>query len=231
MNSVIVIPTYNEKENISFLIKEILTLKNISQIIVVDDNSSDGTGEVLKNLAQEIPQLIVIQRYKKLGLGTAYLEGFKLVLKENPDFILQMDGDFSHNPGYIPLMLEAIKDSDLVIGSRYICGGGIKNWSFWRKTLSRFGNLYVRLITGIPVRDATSGFKCFRREVLETLDLEKISSQGYAFQIEMNYLVWKKKFRIKEIPIVFYERKGGRSKLNWRIVFEALWRVWRLRFQ
>ncbi|MCM8784144.1 MAG: polyprenol monophosphomannose synthase [Candidatus Omnitrophica bacterium] len=230
MSFVVVIPIYNEKEHIKPLIKEILAVENVSKIIVIDDNSSDGTGGVLDELKEEVWQLKVIHRPQKLGLGTAYIEGFRLALKEDCNFILQMDGDFSHDPKYIPQMLEAIKTCDLVIGSRYISQGGIKNWSLWRRLLSKVASIYVRIITKMPLNDPTSGFKCFRRKVLEKITLDKIHSQGYAFQIEMNYLVWGNNFRIKEIPIVFYERKRGKSKLNLRIILEAMWRVWELRF-
>ncbi len=225
----IVIPTYNENENIETLSRDILALNKNFQIIVVDDNSPDGTGNILDNLVPKYPSLKVVHRSKKSGLGSAYGEGFKLALEEKADFILQMDADFSHQPAYIPRLLEAAKHADLVIGSRYVRGGGIKNWNFTRRFLSRLANLYVRIVTAMPVSDATSGFKCFRREVLENIDLDKISSEGYGFQIEMNYLVWQKGFRIKEIPIIFYERRLGKSKLSRRIIAEALWLVWRLR--
>ncbi|MCM8766352.1 MAG: polyprenol monophosphomannose synthase [Candidatus Omnitrophica bacterium] len=231
MTGIIVIPTYNESKNIALLIKTIFSLTDGLSIIAVDDNSPDGTGEILDSLAKEIPRLKVIHRHKKMGLGSAYTEGFKLALQEKSNFVFQMDGDFSHDPKYILQMLKAIKDYDLVIGSRYVPGGGVENWNFWRRILSKFGNLYVRLITGIPVRDTTSGFKCFRREVLESINLERISSEGYAFQIEMNYLVWQKGFRIKEIPIIFYERRREKSKINGRIILEALRIVWKLRYQ
>ncbi|MFN7170049.1 MAG: polyprenol monophosphomannose synthase, partial [Candidatus Omnitrophota bacterium] len=179
-------------------------------------------------LSQQFPLLRVIHRPLKLGLGTAYIEGFRMALKEKPDFIIQMDGDFSHHPQYILQMVSLIKDCDLVIGSRYIQGGEIRNWSFWRRLLSWGANFYVRIITRMPIYDATSGFKCFQRKVLEEIAIEKIRSQGYAFQIEMNYFVWRKKFRIKEIPIIFSERSRGKSKLHWGIIFEAFWLVWRL---
>lgn len=227
----IIIPTYNERENIERLVKEILNLNKDFRIIAIDDNSPDGTGEILDRLAQEYSQFKVIHRPGKQGLGTAYLDGFRLALKEKADFIFEMDADFSHEPAYLPKMLEAIKDCDLVIGSRYIRRGGIENWNFRRRFLSRLANLYVKLITGLPLSDSTSGFKCFRREVLETINLNKINSEGYAFQIEMNYLVWSKGYRIKELPIVFSERRLGKSKLSRKIIWEAVWLVWKLRFR
>jgi len=230
MKPIIVIPTYNENENIERLVKGILDLAKGFQIIVVDDNSPDGTGEILDTLARKYPQLKVIHRPEKLGLGTAYIEGFKLVLKEKADFIFEMDADLSHDLQYLSRMLEVINTCDLVIGSRYIHGGGVENWDFTRYLLSRLANLYVKTVTGMPVYDSTSGFKCFRREVLESIDLDEIDSEGYGFQIEMNYLAWKKGFRIKEVPIVFHERRLGKSKLSRKIIWEALWLVWKLRF-
>ncbi|MGE4357224.1 MAG: polyprenol monophosphomannose synthase [Candidatus Omnitrophota bacterium] len=229
MKVAIVIPTYNERENVETLVEEILSLDKDFHLIFVDDNSSDGTGKILDNLKEKYIQLQVIHRTEKLGLGSAYRAGFKFALKNQFDFIFQMDADFSHSPQYIPQMLSAIKDCDLVIGSRYIEGGRIKNWPPSRRLLSGMANLYVHIVTGMPIHDATGGFKCFRKEVLEEIDLDKISSDGYAFQIEMNYLVWKKNFQIKEIPIIFYERRKGKSKLNRKIIWEALWLVWRLR--
>ena len=230
MNLTIVIPTYNEKENIELLIRKILELSNDFQIIVVDDNSPDGTGEILDKLAQKTPQLKIIHRPKKLGIGSAYIEGFKFALKEKPDFIFQMDGDLSHDPKYLFSMLAEIKNCGLVIGSRYIKGGGIRYGNLIRRLLSRIANFYAKIMTEIPISDTTSGYKCFRREVLEKINLDNISSQGYAFQIEMNYLTWKRGFCIKEIPIIFYERSQGKSKMSFKIIWEAFLLVWKLHF-
>ncbi|MCX5657223.1 MAG: polyprenol monophosphomannose synthase [Candidatus Omnitrophica bacterium] len=228
MKSTIIIPTYNESENIERLIRQVLALPGDFRIIVVDDNSPDGTGKILDKLASQLAQIRVLHRPRKLGLGTANIEGFKLALKEKADLIFQMDGDLSHQPHYLIQMLEAIKNCDLVVGSRYIPGGGVKNWGLLRRLLSRMANLYVRKITGMPLYDSTSGLKCFRREVIEYFNLDCISSEGYAFQIEMDYLAWKNNFRIQEIPIVFSERLRGKSKLNRKIIFEAFWLAWKL---
>jgi dolichol-phosphate mannosyltransferase len=230
MKSMIVIPTYNEKENIKRLVKEILRLKDNFQVLIVDDNSPDGTGRIADKLSEEYPEVKVIHRKGKLGLGSAYIEGFKYALKEGVDYIFEMDADFSHDPKYLPLFLEKIKDCDVVIGSRYLNGVSVVNWPIRRLILSYGASLYVRFLTGLKIKDCTGGFKCFRREVLENIDLDKIESDGYAFQIEMNYKCHRKGCRIREIPIIFVDRHSGTSKMNRRIVFEAFFVVWRLMF-
>jgi len=230
MKATIIIPTYNERQNIERLIELIIELGKDFHIIIVDDNSPDGTGEVADKLALEFEQVKVIHRIRKLGLGTAYMEGFKRALKDGADYIFEMDADFSHDPKYLPTFMEAIKDNDLVLGSRYIRGGAVVNWPFRRLLLSRMASFYVRTITGLPVADPTGGFKCFGRNVLESIGLDGIRSNGYAFQIEMTYKAWKKGFRIKEIPITFVERGHGKSKMGLRIILEAIWIVWKLKF-
>jgi len=230
MKSTTIIPTYNERQNIDGLIKSIINSQEDFHIIIVDDNSPDGTGEIADKLALEFKQVKVIHRARKLGLGTAYMEGFKRALKEGADYIFEMDADFSHDPKSLPNFMEAIKDNDLVLGSRYVRGGGVVNWPFRRLLLSKMASFYVRAITGLPVADPTGGFKCFRRNVLESICLDDIRSNGYAFQIEMTYKTWKKGFRIKEIPITFVERGRGKSKMGLRIILEAIWIVWKLKF-
>ncbi len=227
MSALIIIPTYNERENLKRLVEDIFALGLNVGILVVDDNSPDGTGEIADELACE--QVNVIHREKKLGLGTAYLEGFRYAIERDFDYIFEMDADFSHEPGYLPSFLEKIKGCDLVLGSRYVSGGGAKNWSLRRQLLSKGGNLYARLILGLKIKDLTGGFKCFRREVLEAIDLENINSDGYAFQIEMTYKVSKKGYKIEELPICFAERRAGKSKISRQIFWEALLMVWKLR--
>ena len=229
MKSLIIIPTYNEKENLENLVEQILSLRMNAQILIIDDNSPDGTGRIADELSQKHKKIQVIHRHGKMGLGTAYIEGFKYALKTDADCIFEMDADFSHKPQYLPFLLEKIKEFDLVLGSRYVKGGGTKNWSFGRRLLSRGGNLYTRTILGINVKDLTGGFKCFRRKVLKEINLDKIRSDGYGFQIEMTYRVYQKGFKIAEIPIVFTERRAGKSKMSKRVVREALLMVWRLR--
>jgi len=230
MKTTIIIPTYNERQNIERLTKLIIELGKDFHIIIVDDNSPDGTGEIADKLALEFEQIKVIHRARKLGLGTAYAEGFKRALKDDADYIFEMDADFSHDPKYLPTFMEAVKDNDLVLGSRYVRGGGVVNWPFRRLLLSKMASFYVRAITGLPVADPTGGFKCFRRNVLESIGLDSIRSNGYAFQIEMTYKAWKKRFNIKEIPITFVERGRGKSKMGLRIILEAIWIVWKLKF-
>jgi dolichol-phosphate mannosyltransferase len=229
MKTIIVIPTYNERENIEQLAKLIIELGEDFHILIVDDNSPDGTGEIADKLARELEQVKVIHRARKLGLGTAYVEGFKCALKDSADYIFEMDADFSHDSKYLSNFMEAIKDNDLILGSRYVRGGGVVNWPFRRLLLSKMASFYVRAITGLPVADPTGGFKCFRRNVLESIGLDDVRSNGYAFQIEMTYKAWKKGFRIKEIPIIFVERGQGKSKMGLRIILEAIWIVWRLK--
>ena len=230
MKGVVVVPTYNERENIEELIEKTLSTSPDIDILIVDDNSPDGTGEIAEKIAKENPRVKVLHRPGKMGLGSAYVEGFKWALKENYDFVMEMDADFSHNPEDIPRFIEKIKEYDLVIGSRYTDGVSVVNWPISRLLLSYFANIYARTVTGVPIMDLTGGFKCFRREVLESINLDTIMSDGYAFQIEMNYRAYKKGFRITEIPIIFIERRAGSSKMSKKIVWEAFWLVWKLRF-
>jgi dolichol-phosphate mannosyltransferase len=228
-NVLIIIPTYNEKENIGLIIPEIKALLPEAHILVVDDNSPDGTSAFVKEIAAKTSGIFVLDRPKKEGLGRAYVSGFGWALARSYEFIFEMDADFSHDPKYLPDFLSAIRDNDLVIGSRYIGGVNVVNWPMSRLLLSYFGNLFARIVTGVPVLDCTAGFKCFRRKVLETIRLDKIDSSGYSFQVEVNYLVWRNKFRIAEIPIVFTDRKRGVSKMSTKIIREALILIWKLR--
>jgi dolichol-phosphate mannosyltransferase len=229
--TIIIIPTYNEIDNIKKMIEQLLNLSADLHVLVVDDNSPDGTGEYVENVSKENPRIKLIKRAGKLGLGTAYVEGFKYMLSKDYDIAIQMDADFSHDPSVIIRMLDEIKDNDLVIGSRYIQGVNVINWPMQRLLLSYFANKYTKIVTGLPVKDATGGFKCFKRKVLESIDLDSIHSNGYSFQIEMNFKAWKKGFKIKEIPIVFYERVEGTSKMSKKIVHEAVFMVWKLRLR
>ncbi len=226
----VIIPTYNEVENIQKLIPLVLIQDPCIDVLVIDDSSPDGTAEqVEKMMAKTDRRLHLIKRSRKKGLGTAYVDGFKYALKEEYDLIFEMDADFSHDPDTIPKFLETIEAYDLVVGSRYIRGVNVINWPMPRLILSWLANFYTRIITGLPLKDATSGFKCFKRNVLEAIDLDNVHSDGYAFQIEIDFKVWKKGFRVKEIPIVFVDRYIGISKMNHRIVREAVWMVWKLR--
>jgi dolichol-phosphate mannosyltransferase len=229
-NVLVIIPTYNEKENIGLLIPEIKAILPEVHILIVDDNSPDGTSSYVKEMGGKYPDIFVLDRPAKEGLGKAYVSGFRWALERSYQYIFEMDADFSHDPRYLPEFLSAIADSDVVIGSRYIRGVNVVNWPMSRLLLSYFGNIIARLIAGVPIRDCTAGFKCFRRKVLETINLDKIDSSGYSFQIEVNYLAWKNKFRISEIPIVFTDRKRGVSKMSTKIVREALILLWKLRF-
>lgn len=230
MKTIVIIPTYNEAENIEKLIKKIFEVKSDIHILVVDDNSPDGTALVVEKLMDSDKRLHLIKRSGKLGLGTAYIEGFKFALRNGYDAIFEMDADFSHNPEDLPRFLEALQDADLVIGSRYLTGVNVINWPLRRLILSYFANLYTRFITGMPIRDATGGFKCFRAEALRQIDLDKVKTNGYGFQIEMNFRLWAKGFRIKEIPIIFVDRRNGVSKMNKKIIIEAIFLVWKLKF-
>lgn len=227
--TLIIIPTYNESKNIRKIIEEIFRLNLNLDILIVDDNSPDGTGDIIDEMSKVNSSIKLISREAKLGLGTAYVAGFKYALKNGYDYIFEMDADFSHDPKEIPNFLEIITEHDLVIGSRYIKGVNVVNWPLRRLILSYGANIYTRIITGMPVMDSTGGYKCFRRNVLESIDLEKIHSGGYAFQIEMNYRVWSKGFSIAEIPIIFVDRIEGKSKMSNSIVREAIWMVWKLR--
>lgn len=226
-------PTYNEKENLETMIQRLMLLPYEIHVLVVDDNSPDGTGDIADKLAQDNPKVHVLHRQGKLGLGSAYIFGFKWTLQHTDiQYIMEMDCDFSHNPDYVPDLINPVvnDEADLVIGSRYIRGVNVVNWPLKRLLLSYFASIYTRVITGLPVHDATAGFKCFRRHVLETIKLDKIRSDGYSFQIEMHFFTWKKGFRILETPIVFVDRFAGYSKMSRHIVWEAIWMVWRLRW-
>jgi dolichol-phosphate mannosyltransferase len=229
MKSIVVIPTYNEIENISNIIQAIHKVADIN-ILIVDDNSPDGTADVVKELMKSDERIHLIKRPGKMGLGTAYCDGFAYALERNFNYIMEMDADFSHNPEDIPRFLEEIKEHDLIIGSRYKTGINVVNWPLRRLFLSYGANLYTRIITGLPVYDATGGFKCFNAEFLRKINLKKIKSNGYGFQIEMNYRMWKLGARIKEIPIIFIDRRSGVSKMNKKIVYEAVFLVWKMKF-
>ncbi len=227
----VVIPTYNEAENIRAIAAAVLAGCPAAHLLFVDDNSPDGTGRLADELAQGDPRVHVLHQPGKGGLGRAYLAGFKWALRDSYRFVFEMDADFSHNPAELPRFLQAAAQADLVLGSRYVNGIRIINWPLSRLILSKGASLYVRLLTGLPVTDPTGGFKCFRREVLEAIDLNRIRSNGYSFQIEMTHTAWKLGFRIVEVPIVFEDRRSGLSKMNSIIVREALWMVLRLRFR
>ncbi len=228
--ALVVIPTYNERDNVGPLSEQVLSQYPAIELLFVDDNSPDGTGALLDSLAAASPRIHVLHRAGKLGLGTAYIAGFKWALERQYQFVFEMDCDFSHDPKFLAGFLRAIQHADLVLGSRYTVGVSAINWTLDRLLLSKFATFYVRLVTGLPASDATGGFKCFRRKVLETLDLNTVKSNGYSFQIEMTYYAWVSGFKIREIPIVFCERAGGVSKMNKRIVREAVRIVWRLWF-
>jgi dolichol-phosphate mannosyltransferase len=228
--ALIIIPTYNECDNVKKLVEDIHHYQKKVHILFVDDNSPDGTAKIIKVLQQDNKQVHLLERPGKMGLGSAYLAGFKYGLGKGYDYIFEMDADFSHDPKEIPNFLKAIEDHDLVLGSRYIKGVNVVNWPLYRLLLSYFANVYSRLATGLPVQDATGGFKCFRREVLESLDFSKVKSNGYAFQIELSFKAWKNGFRLKEIPIIFIDRVAGVSKLSKSIMWEAIFLVWKLRF-
>jgi dolichol-phosphate mannosyltransferase len=229
--ALVIIPTYNELENIQGIVPEILSQDECIHVLVVDDNSPDGTAAAVKSMMEGEPRIHLIERASKMGLGTAYLAGFKYAIANGFDFVFEMDADFSHDPATLPRFLEAIQQYDLVLGSRYISGVNVINWPMKRLLLSYFANQYTRIVTGLPVRDATGGFKCFRIEVLKAIDLDRVRSNGYSFQIEMSFKAWKKGFRIQEIPIIFMDRRAGVSKMSKKIVREAVTMVWRLRLQ
>lgn len=229
--ALIIFPTYNERENIEKIVHAVLPLDPRIHCLIVDDNSPDGTGEIADRLADEQEKVYVLHREKKEGLGRAYIAGFRWAIEHKFDFIFEMDADFSHGPEYLRNFLIEIQQHDLVIGSRYISGVNVVNWPMARLLLSYYANVYTRIVTGLPLRDATGGFKCFRRTVLEAIDLDDVKSSGYSFQIEMSMRAWKKGFRIKEIPIVFVDRVAGHSKMSKKIVREAIWMVWLLRLR
>jgi dolichol-phosphate mannosyltransferase len=227
--ALVCLPTYDEKDNVVPMVEAILAATPEVDVLVIDDNSPDGTGRLADGIAARQPRVHVLHRAGKQGLGKAYLAGFAWALERGYRFVLEMDADFSHDPAYLPGMLEAAREADLVLGSRNVPGGGTRNWGVGRKLISRGGSLYARTILGIPVRDLTGGFKCFRREVLEAIDLPSVECTGYAFQIELTYRALRKGFRVKEIPIVFVDRRVGHSKMSRRIVLEALRKVWSIR--
>jgi dolichol-phosphate mannosyltransferase len=228
--ALVIIPTYNESENVKPISEAVLAAAPEVNLLFVDDNSPDGTGRLIDTLIENDERIYVLHRKEKDGLGRAYIAGFKWALERDYQYIMEMDADFSHNPSDIPKMLETAQHVDLAIGSRYIGGIRVINWPLHRLILSRGAGLYVKLITGMPFSDPTGGFKCFTRKVLETIDLDQVKSNGYSFQIELNHKAWMKGFKIEETPIVFEERREGESKMSGGIIGEALTEVWRLLF-
>jgi dolichol-phosphate mannosyltransferase len=229
--TLVVVPTYNERENLPPLAQRLMSLPMPVDLLVVDDNSPDGTGKIAEELALKRASIHVIHREQKSGLGRAYIAGFKWALEHDYEFVFELDGDFSHNPDDIPMFLEAAAGADLVLGSRYLNGIRVINWPLSRLMLSKCAAKYVRIITGMPFTDPTGGYKCFRRRALETINLEEVRSNGYSFQIEMTHKLWRQGMKVVEVPIVFTDRFQGRSKMSGHIVREALWMVWRLLFQ
>jgi dolichol-phosphate mannosyltransferase len=229
--ALVIVPTYNESENISRLIETVLAQDDRLEILVVDDGSPDGTGEIVDRIITLNRRVHIHRRAKKLGLGTAYLAGFRWAIDRQYDLIMEMDADFSHDPAYLPQLIGAAEEFDLVIGSRYVPGGGVTDWGPLRRLISRGGSSYARIALGLPVKDLTGGFKCFRREVLEAINLDTIEARGYAFQVETTYRALKAGFRVLEMPIVFRDRTDGTSKMSRSIVAEAMWRVPAMRFR
>jgi dolichol-phosphate mannosyltransferase len=230
--ALVVIPTYNERENIARIIDAVLGQDQRLEILIVDDGSPDGTADIVNGIMAANARVHILERERKLGLGTAYLAGFGWALQRDFAYVFEMDADFSHDPAHLPQFLAAVQDTDLVLGSRYLKGRvSVVNWPISRLLLSYFANVYARAVTGLPVWDSTGGFKCFRRAVLEAIDLSGVHSNGYAFQIEMSFRAWKKGFAIREIPIVFVDRTEGTSKMSKAIVREAIWMVWWLRLK
>ncbi len=227
----VVTPTYNEAENIQSFITRVLHQSPDIQVLIVDDNSPDKTGDIVEQMMNGNPRIHLIRRPGKMGLGTAYVEGFKYAIANTFDLVFEMDADFSHSPDEIPNFLAKMDGCDLVVGSRYTGGVRVVNWPIRRLMLSYSANLYTRIITGMPLKDATGGFKCFRRSVLEAIDLNKIHSNGYAFQIEMNFKAWSKGFKVSEHPIIFFDRRSGVSKMSKKIVWEAVFMVWKLKLK
>lgn len=231
MESLVIIPTYNEKQNIRIVIDKVNNLKIDLDILIIDDSSPDGTGAIVRELQKTYKNIFLIERPGKMGLGTAYVKGFHWALAKGYRYILEMDADLSHNPDDLPRLIDACKqDADLAIGSRYCNGVNVINWPIKRLLLSYCANLYTRVVTRMPVKDATAGFKCFKREVLESMNLDRIKSSGYSFQIEMNFRAWKKGFTLQEVSIIFVERSEGHSKMSKAIVWEAVFMVWKLKF-
>ena len=229
--SIVIIPTYNELNNIKNLIPDILNIRPEFHILIVDDNSPDGTGDYVEELSKKDDRIKIIRREGKMGLGTAYVAGFRYMLENGYEFAFQMDADYSHDPKELNVFVQYAENYDLVIGSRYIQGVNVINWPMSRLLLSYFANKYTSVVTGMPIKDATGGFKCFNKRVLEAIDLNNVNSNGYSFQIEMNFKVWKKGFKIKEIPIIFVDRVEGNSKMSNKIVWEAIFMVWNLRLE
>jgi dolichol-phosphate mannosyltransferase len=229
--TLIIMPTYNERENLPRMAQRLLSLPVAVDLLVVDDNSPDGTGKIADELASKYPQIHVLHRTEKNGLGRAYIAGFKWALEKHYEFIFEMDGDFSHNPDDVPAFLEAAQNADLVIGSRYVGGIRVINWPLSRLMLSRCAGKYVKAVTGMPFTDPTGGYKCFRRRALQAINLDKIRSNGYSFQIELTNKLWRQGFKVVEVPIIFTERTLGRSKMAGGIINEAFWLVWRLWLQ
>jgi dolichol-phosphate mannosyltransferase len=227
----VIVPTFNEAQNLPLIVPMILKQDPRLDVLVVDDNSPDGTGDIAARLAQSDSRVHVLRRASKDGLGRAYLAGFRWGLSQDYRAMFEMDADFSHDPDFLPGFLQALEEADLVLGSRYATGVNVINWPISRLLLSLGANLYARIVTGLPLTDCTGGFKCFRREVLEAIDLDEVRSNGYAFQIEMSFRAWKKGFRLKEIPIIFHDRVEGQSKMSRKIMREAIWMVWWLRLQ
>ncbi len=231
MQATVVIPTYNERENVQRIVPALLNGREGLRVLIVDDNSPDGTADVARQLSKEDPRIAVLVRPQKQGIGPAYLAGFQRALEDGADFVVQMDADFSHPVDMVPELLRLATDHDLVLGSRYLKGITVVNWPMSRLLLSYYGNLYARWVTGLPVADVTGGFKCWRRELLARIPLSEVRSNGYAFQIEMTYRAWRLGARLCETPILFVDRTVGDSKMNKRIALEALWIVWWLRWQ
>ncbi len=230
-DTLVVIPTYNEKDNVRGIAQAVLAACPSADLLFADDNSPDGTGRIADEMAAKDPRIHVLHREGKQGLGRAYIAGFKWALERQYEFVFEMDADFSHNPADVPRLLDAARSADLALGSRYVGGVRVINWPLSRLFLSKGAAVYVRLITGMPFTDPTGGFKCYRRAVLQAIDLDQIKSNGYSFQIEMTHTAWMKGFRIVEVPITFEERRSGFSKMSHAIVREALWMVWKLLFR
>ncbi len=229
MDKLVIIPTYNERENIEPMLEKLLALPYGLDVLIVDDNSPDGTAALVEEWQKKSERVHLIRRPGKMGLGSAYRDGFRYALQHGAEYIFEMDADFSHDPDAIGEFLRAAQDADIVLGSRYLHGVTVVNWPLSRLILSYSANVYTRIITGLPLADATGGFKCFRRRALEGIHLDRVKSEGYSFQIEMSFRCWKRGFRIKEIPILFVDRRAGVSKMSRKIIWEAAGLVWRLR--
>ena len=230
MEKLVIVPTYNERENIAPMIEKLLALPYGLDVLVVDDNSPDGTAGLVEEWQRKSERVHLLKRPGKMGLGSAYRDGFRYALEHGAEYVFEMDADFSHDPAAIGEFLSAAQDADIVLGSRYLNGVTVVNWPLSRLILSYSANVYTRIVTGLPLADATGGYKCFRRRALEGIRLERVKSEGYSFQIEMSFRCWKRGFRIKEIPILFVDRRAGVSKMSRRIIWEAAGMVWRLRF-